>query len=83
MHLWSTLAIMCYTAHVRPYKELIQNVQEVFNECTVLIAAYHLFGFTEWIFDMERRMELGWSLIAIIILNVCFNFTILTTYMIR
>ena len=55
----------------------------MFNEATVLIAAYHLLGFTEWVFDMERRMELGWSLIAMIVLNVCFNFTILTNYMVR
>ena len=69
---------MSYTAYVLPYKDFMQNVQEVINECTVLIAAYHLFGFTEWIFDMERRIELGWTLIGTIVLNVVFNFAILT-----
>ena len=68
--LWSTLLIMCYTAHVLPYRAFIQNVQENFNEWTVLVASYHLFVFTEWVFDMNRRIDLGWSLIAVILLNV-------------
>lgn len=80
--LWSTLYIMSYTAYVLPYKNLIQNVQEVINEWTVIVAAYHLFAFTEWVYDMERRMELGWTLIGTIVLNVAFNFAILGYYVI-
>ena len=68
---------MSYTAFVLPYKSFMQNIQEVFNECTVIVASYHLFCFTEWIFDMERRFELGWSLIAVIVLNVFFNIALL------
>lgn len=41
------------------------------------MAAYHLLAFTEWIYDVERRFELGWSLIAVIVINVCFNFIVL------
>lgn len=74
---------MSHTASVQPYKDRLQNVQEVFNECTVLVGSYHLFGFTEWIYDYERRLELGWSLIAVIVLNVCFNFTVLTVIIIK
>ena len=81
--LWSTLYLMSHTASVQPYKDRVQNVQEVFNECTVLVGSYHLFGFTEWIYDFERRLELGWSLIAVIVLNVCFNFTVLTVMIIK
>jgi len=74
--LWSTLYIMSYTAYVLPYKSMTQNYQEILNEITVLVAAYHLFCFTEWIFDYHRRFELGWSLIGIIILNVIINVVI-------
>lgn len=68
---------MSVTAWVCPYKTFIQNVQEVFNEVTVLVASYHLFCFTEFIWDQERRYELGWSLVGTIVLNVIFNFAIL------
>ena len=49
----------------------------------MLIAAYHLFCFTEWIDDFERRFELGWSLVIIIVLNILVNMTILTFYVCR
>lgn len=78
--LWSTLYIMSHTAYVMPYKEPIQNYQEVLNEITVLISSYHLFCFTEWIYDFERRFELGWSLIGVILFNVLVNVTILVFY---
>lgn len=71
---------MSHTAYVLPYKQTIQNYQEVINEVTVLISAYHLFCFTEWIYDFERRFELGWSLIFTILLNVLVNLTILCFY---
>ena len=32
--------------------------------------------FTHYISDEERRYELGWSLIGLIVINVIFNFTI-------
>ena len=49
----------------------------------MLIASYHLLAFTEWIWDMERRYEAGWSLIALIVLNVCFNFAVLAVVVIK
>lgn len=58
-------------------------MQEVFNEITVLIASYHLLVFTEWVWDMERRFEAGWSLIALIVINVCFNFAVLAVFVIK
>ena len=58
-------------------------MQEIFNEWTVLNAAYHLFIFTEWVYDADRRLEFGWSLIAVIVLNVVFNFGVLTVYVIK
>lgn len=81
--LWTTLFIMSYTAFILPYKSLIQNVQEIFNEWTVLVAAYHLFIFTEWVTDQNRRLEFGWSLIAVVGLNVAFNFAVLANFAIR
>ena len=58
-------------------------MQEIINEWTVLVAAYHLFIFTEWVTDQNRRLEFGWSLIAVIGLNVAFNFAVLANFAIR
>lgn len=80
--LWSTLFIMSYTAHLLPYKNFVQSVQEIINEWTVLVAAYHLFTFTELVYDEGCRFTMGWSLLAVIGLNVAFNFTVLAIYVI-
>ena len=72
-HLWTTLYIMSYIAFYTPYKKSLSNFQEIFNEWMVLLGAYHLFTFTEWVYDLERRFELGWSLIGTIVINILFN----------
>ena len=82
-HMWSTLYIMNYTAFYCPYSRKISNVQEVINEWTVLLASYHLLTFTEWVYDLELRYQLGWSVIATIILNVLFNASIMVSYLLK
>ena len=49
----------------------------------MLIAAYHLFCFTEWIYDLERQFELGWSLITVIVINVIVNLAVLIIVVIK
>ena len=66
-----------------PYKENAANVQETFNEWTVLVACYHLTGFTEWIYTPDTRYKIGWSLIGVIALNVMFNFSYLVIFVLR
>ena len=73
--LWSTLFMMSYISWVRPFEREGQNTLEIINEIIVLLASYHLFCFTEWIYDFERRWEIGWSLVMLIGLNVTINLT--------
>ena len=73
IQLWSTLYVMCYLAYVLPYLSYRQNVVEIINEFGVLLASYHLFCFTEWIYDVDRRYNMGYSLIVCIIFNFLFN----------
>ena len=68
---------MSYTAYVLPYENKVINLQEIVNEWTVIIASYHLFCFTEWVYDEDRRIEIGWSLLCVIGLNVTFNSVLL------
>ena len=72
----TALFVTLFTIHYAPYKSRSQNRQEIFNEWTVLTGSYHLYLFTHYISDEERRYELGWSLIGLIVTNVAFNFSI-------
>ena len=83
MHIISTLSVMYYTAHAQPYNNHTQNIQEVFNEWTVVVAAYHLLTFTDWLSDYTLRSLLGWSLLSVININILFNVGILANIVCR
>ena len=51
----TTLLLMSYTASVDPYLSRISMRQEFFNESTVILAAYHLLIYTEWISNFEIK----------------------------
>ena len=72
----SSLAMMSYVTWVRPYESKLQNSTEIINEITVLLSSYHLFCFTEWVYDVDRRLEIGWSLVGFIVFNVIVNVVI-------
>ena len=72
----SSLAMMAYVTWVRPYESKTQTNTEIINEITVLLSSYHLFCFTEWVYDMNRRLEIGWSLVGFIIFNILINLAI-------
>ena len=48
------------------------------NEVTILLACYPLLTFTEWVSDMDRRIEMGWFLLALIGLSLMTYITLLT-----
>lgn len=72
-----------YLTYYRPYEEKFLNFQEQVNEITVLIAAYPLFVFTEWVSEEDRRLDAGWYLIGCILLNIMFNITVLMYFMVK
>lgn len=43
----------------------------------VVIATYPLFSFTEWVYDMHRRLEVGWVMLGCILFNIVFNIALL------
>ena len=57
----------------KPYEDHSQNLQEFVNECTVLLAAYPLLAFTNWVGSFERQMEAGWVIIGFIAFIIIFN----------
>ena len=52
------------------------NIGEIANELSVVIAAYHLFWFTDYVSLPESELSFGWSIIGTILLNVLFNIVI-------
>ena len=69
---------MSYVAYVKPYNSMNMNLQEVLNEVTILLACYPLLTFTEWVSDMDRRIEMGWFLLALIGLSLMTYITLST-----
>ena len=47
------------------------------NEIIVLVASYHLFCFTEWVYDLNVRFQVGWSMLVFLVINVATNITIM------
>ena len=56
---------------------------EAINECFIIAAAYHLFLFTDFVPDPNLQYSLGWSLIAITIINIVLNIGVLIGVSIR
>ena len=73
----STMVVIAYVSGIRPHARATINNQEIINEITVLIASYPLLIFTNWVWDMDTRVNAGWFLIACIMLNVILNISIL------
>ena len=80
------MATMLMIIHVwgsRPYDSLFLNRQELINEHMVLIAAYPLYCFTPWVWDIQRRIEAGWLIVFIILFNIFFNIMLLIYQMLK
>ena len=69
--------VIGYVARDQPFLSPSMNKQELVNEMTVLIAAYPLLVFTNWVPNEERKLDAGWFVVACICLNVMFNISVL------
>lgn len=53
------------------------NRLEIFNEISIMAAAYHLFIFTDFEADPVQQYKAGWSIIAITTINIAINMLIM------
>jgi hypothetical protein len=65
--------MIMYLTMVKPFDLPILNKIELFNECCIIGASYHLFAFTEFVGDPELQYNIGWSMIGITSLNIAVN----------
>lgn len=76
-HFVLTMSSITFLWSAHPYRSPFLNRQEILNELMVMLAAYPLYCFTPWVWDMTRRLELGWLIAFIIIFNIIFNISLL------
>jgi hypothetical protein len=50
---------------------------EIFNECCIITASYHLFLFTDFVDTTEMQYDIGWSLIGITVVNILVNMLVM------
>ena len=60
--------------HVSPHQEQLLNKIEIVNEVTILMVNVHLFCFTEFVENVEKRTLSSHSMILFILVNGLFNF---------
>ena len=48
LHMLSTVFMVGYIAKFKPYSTKMRNIQEFFNEITILLSVYCMIGFTDF-----------------------------------
>ena len=52
------------------------NIGETVNEISIVLSAYNLFWFTDYVPDPESELFFGWGIIGILCGNLTFNVVI-------
>lgn len=72
-----SILIIIYSSLVKPFEEPVLNKLEVFNESCILLAATHLFWFTDFVADPETQYACGWSIIGVSVFNIIVNMIVM------
>ena len=65
--------MIIYLGYWWPFHTPLFTKIEIFNEVTTLLLLYHLFMFTDWIPMATIRYLMGWSFIAVTVMNLMFH----------
>lgn len=71
-----TLANLAYVLTVMPFETKLMNITEIINEVTILLVAYHLLFFSDFITNPNVEYDVGWSPIILILASILFNLVI-------
>lgn len=69
--------VISFIGIVRPLNSTIGNRLELANEYTILLLYCHCITQTDFVEDPAGRSAMGWSLIALISLNIAMNFGVM------
>ncbi|TNV87956.1 hypothetical protein FGO68_gene8438 [Halteria grandinella] len=79
----SSIFMLYYLCNTMPYTDRLLNVVEILNECSLLVCAYFLFCFSDFVESAEFRYTIGWVFSGFILLNLSTNWTILFVRMLQ
>ena len=65
--------VIYYIVENKPMEDPARNMQESFNETIVLVAAYPLVVFTNFVSDEGMQLNVAWFLVGLICLNIIVN----------
>ena len=65
--------MMIYMAHFQPMPSFRDNNSEVKQDAFLLVCAYHLLLFTDYVPDVEIQYMAGWSYILVICIMLSLN----------
>ena len=71
---------MIYLLHERPYEWDEENRLQVYNESVVYMACFHSLLLMQVPNDPVILLQIGWSLIVLIVANIAFNMLRLLYY---
>ena len=71
------LAMTLYQGTYFPFKDRNTNKVELFNEFLMSISSYHIIFFSDMVDSLIVRYQYGWSLIAVLSVNLVFNMYII------
>ena len=63
---------LVYLIKLWPHQDGLQNRVEIFNEYVFLVLIYHCLILTDINPYAESKLKIGWSMVAISFLNLCF-----------
>ena len=72
-----SVIVLMYIQLARPFETPVLNQIELFNEFTILVAACHMFAFTDYLGDPTMQYTVGWSMIAVTVLNIAANILVI------
>jgi hypothetical protein len=81
IHIFSYLNLfyVMYLGLVRPHDVSQMTSSELVNESILMLTCYHFILFTDFVDNLQTRINLGWSLAAFIGLLLAFNVAMILT----
>ena len=73
LNLFVASLVLIYIGWVRPFTNKILNVMETFNALGVLLVAYFMLMFTDWLPSNKVRYDMGWYMVGVVIFLISFN----------
>jgi hypothetical protein len=71
------MLLIMYNKLAKPFDSPLLNHLEIFNELSIMLAAYHLFAFTNYVDNPQLQYQVGWSMIGVTAFNILVNMCIM------